>query len=552
MAKADLRVKFGKIVENPSVFPTEKGRVEVKVKNVGNADFKGPLNLKLYASTDNVLDRNNLNVLEKSIKNQDILKGTDELLGQLKRNNFTLDSGKTQTFTIDFSDSNFRTASVVSPGLYNLFAEIAPSKKNNETNLKNNRDRLLITQGDAVIQWNSIFLNAIQASGKDGDEGTSPPLAARNGAIIHAAINDALSAINNDKTFFVDLDAPNNASKEAAVVGAAYQTSKNLFPEQEAEFNRQRKRSLNEIKDSKTAEKNGFDFGVKVANQILDLRENDGADKAQTAYTPGNNPGDWQFTFKDGETTDGVKEIIDEALLPDWGLVEPFAIASGSVFRPPTVFDFESPRYVREVNEVESIGSENSSERSNAETINSLFWAYDRADTFRPPGQWNEIAQEVALAEGNSLEENARLFGLLNVGLADAGIVAWDSKYAYEQLRPITAIREAAGDKDSDINGDANWEPLLDTPSFPDYLSGHSVFGGAASAVLADFFGDNTSFEIPSQELPGKSISYGSFSEAADANADSRLFGGVHINSANIEGVEVGQLVGDAVLDNLA
>lgn len=548
---SDLSIEFGKIVENPSIFPTEEGRIEVKVTNEGNTDFSGDFDLKLYASTDNVLDLDNLNVLEDSIENQDILNGTDELLGQLNRNNFTLDSGRTQTFTINFADNNFRTASVVSPGLYNLFAEIE-SSTNSSDNSNNNRDRQLITQSDTVIQWNSIYLNAIQASGKNGGEGTAPPLAARNGAIVHGAINDTLSAINNSETFFINLDAPNNISKEAAVVGAAYQSLKSLFPNQAAEFDNQRQRSLNEIKDSESAEKKGFDFGVKVANQILNLRANDGSNNAQGDYTPGNNPGDWQFTFKDGETTDQVEEIIDEALLPDWGIVEPFAIGSSSEFRPNEVFQFDSPRYVDEVNTVAKIGSENSSERSDAETINSLFWAYDRADTFRPPGQWNQIAQEVALTEGNSLEENARLFGLLNVGLADAGIVAWDSKYAYEQLRPITAIREAAGNEDSNINGDAEWEPLLDTPPFPDYLSGHSVFGGAASAILTDFFGDNTSFEIPSQELPGESISYGSFTEAAFANADSRLFGGVHINSANIEGVEVGQLVGEAVLDELS
>ncbi len=93
--------------------------------------------------------------------------------------------------------------------------------------------------------------------------------------------------------------------------------------------------------------------------------------------------------------------------------------------------------------------------------------AYDRDDTFRPPGQLNEVAQEVALAKGNTLIQNARLFALLNIAQADAGIVAWDAKYTYEQLRPITAIQEADKDNNPDTIADPNWEPLLDTPPFP-------------------------------------------------------------------------------------
>jgi hypothetical protein len=79
----------------------------------------------------------------------------------------------------------------------------------------------------------------------------------------------------------------------------------------------------------------------------------------------------------------------------------------------------------------------------------------------------NEVAQEVALAKGNTLIQNARLFALLNIAQADAGIVAWDAKYTYEQLRPITAIQEADKDNNPDTIADPNWEPLLDTPPFP-------------------------------------------------------------------------------------
>ena len=532
MASTNLAVDFGEVIQTPTIFPDEQGKVEVTITNQGNTDFNGPLDLKLYASTDNELDLNNLNKLDdKSAEGNDLLKGTDELLGTLQQDNITLAPGESQTITIDFAGSEFRTASVVSPGLYYLFAEVEPGAGNNVTS-----EAELITQGDAVIQWNSILLNTIQATGKDGD-GTPPPLAARNQAIVHQAIYDAV------------LEAP-DASDEAAVVGAASRTLIELFPQQTSTIEGLRKDFLDAIPDSE-AKQNGIEIGQQAATQILNERENDGADTAQGPYTPGKGIGDWEFTFSDGDTTDQIPGLVTEALLPDWGSVTPFVLESGNQFRPTNPFpQYNSPVYAQQLNQVKELGAENNSDRNADETEIALFWAYDRADSFRPPGQWNEIAQDVALQEGNTLEENAELFAVLNTGLADAGIAAWDAKYVYEQLRPITAIREADADNNPDTIADKDWEPLLDTPPFPDYISGHSVFGGAASAILANFFGDDTSFEIPSQELPGVSRSYNSFSQAADENADSRLFGGVHIEQANVDGVAVGEDVGNFVFEN--
>lgn len=537
MASTNLSVDFGEVIQTPTIFPEEQGQVEVTITNQGNTDFNGPLDLKLYASTDKELDLNNLNKLDdKSADGNDLLKGTDELLGTLQQNNITLAPGESQTLTIDFADSDFRTASVVSPGLYYLFAEVEPGNNITDTDLSDNQASQLITQGDVVIQWNSVLLNAIQASGKDGAGGTPPPLAARNQAIVHRAIYDAV------------LQAP-AASDEVAVVEAAYRTLIDLFPEQTSTFRELRNDFLDTIPNG-FAKRQGRRIGRRAAANALNERENDGSATAQVPFTPGNGIGDWKFTFSDGDTTDQIPGFVDEALLPDWGSVTPFVLESGNQFRPFTFPQFNSPQYAKELNEVKALGEENSSDRNADQTEIALFWAYDRADSFKPPGQWNQIAQTVALNEGNTLEENAELFAVLNTGLADAGIAAWDSKYVYEQIRPITAIQEADKDNNPNTIADPTWEPLLDTPPFPDYLSGHSVFGGAASAILARFFGDDTSYEIPSMELPGVSRSYGSFTQAANENADSRLFGGVHINAANVDGVSVGQEVGNFVFDN--
>lgn len=301
------------------------------------------------------------------------------------------------------------------------------------------------------------------------------------------------------------------------------------------EFDRQRDRSLEEITDDPADEQAGFDFGVKVANEILELRKNDGAIEAGRTdgeFVPGRGLGDWRPTPPD----------FVPALLPEWGNVKTFGPFKLKTFResgsttleqlreagglsgPPP---FGSEEYLNDLNKVLSRGEENSTTRTQDETEAALFWSYDRPDTFRPPGQWNQIAQEVTLQEGESrtLVENARLFAQLNTAQADAGIVAWDVKYDFEQLRPITAIRQST---------DLDWTPLLDDPPFPDYISGHSTFGGAAAAILTKQFGEEVSFEIPSQELPGITRTFESFDQAAIENALSRVYGGVHVASSAI------------------
>jgi membrane-associated phospholipid phosphatase len=548
---SDLSVKFGDILAKPSMFPTETGKLDIELTNKGNTAFNGPLSLRLYASTDNQLDLKTLNTDTPASGSKQRLQGTDELLGTLQRRNFQLAPGQTQTFSIDFAKPEFRTPSVVSPGLYYLFAEVTPGRNVAESNKANNVASQIITQGDPVIQWNSVLLNAIQASGKgDALKGTPPPIAARNQAIVHAAIYDAVNAFDGShKQYLVNRKPPAGASMEAAVVGAAYESLKSLFPQQTATFDAQRSRALAEIQATASAEKAGFDFGVDVAKQIVNLRSQDGSDKAQAPYTPGNNPGDWQPTPSDGETTNNDTNL-KPAALPKWGLVTPFAMSSPTQFRPDNLPEYSSPRYARELNFVKNNGGEISSSRTADQTQIAQFWAYDRDDTFRPPGQWNQIAQEVALDKGTSLKDNARLFAQLNIAQADAGIVAWNAKYTYQQFRPITAIRNADKDNNPNTQADPNWEPLLDTPPFPDYISGHATFGGAAATVLASYFGDNTSFNIPSQELPGVARSYNSFSQAAQENGISRLYGGIHINAANVDGVQVGNDVAKYVVDN--
>jgi len=144
------------------------------------------------------------------------------------------------------------------------------------------------------------------------------------------------------------------------------------------------------------------------------------------------------------------------------------------------------------------------------------------------------------------LEENARLFALLNIAMADAAICAWDAKYTYNFWRPVTAIRRGDTDGNDATVADSTWSSFIVTPPFPDYTSGHSTFSGAASRVLARFYGtDNIAFTTGSDFLPGVTRSFASFSAAASEAAISRLYGGIHFRSANEDGLTSGLGIGE-------
>ena len=572
----DPIVKFGNIIQTPTLIPEERGQLEVSIANKENLTN---VTFNLYASTDRVLDNEVLNTNEPGVL--DKLAGTDELLGTV---NINLTAGE-NTFTIDFASDDFRNPSVVSPGGYHLIAELDSGNGNRGTATQ----FISSDRTDVVLDWNSAFLNAIQAEGKiDGElgvelgqndttldniPGVAPPIVARNGAILHTAIYEAVNALSDHPggSSLNNLNTPFGASQEAAAVGAAHTVLSELFVgenqntvlpegfliEQQTAFDLQRDRSLTEISDDPAAEDAGFNFGVDIANTILQNRSDDGTEDAQVPYE-GDARGIYREFSERGQVT---------ALLPDFGQVTPFAINNIEEFRPENLpeeeiqgfLEFGSDEYAVQVNQVNEVGELTSEVRTADQTEIAQFWSYDRAETFRPPGQWNEIAQEAVLSQEdiNSVEDNALLFAQLNIAMADAGIVTWDVKYTEgeELLRPVTSIQAVGSNTDPDINVDPTWEPLIPTPNFPDYISGHSAFGGAAAGVLEDFFGEDVVLEIPTQELPGVTHTFtgvgelSSFEQAAFENANSRLFGGVHIDASNQDGVAVGLAVADNILN---
>jgi hypothetical protein len=160
-----------------------------------------------------------------------------------------------------------------------------------------------------------------------------------------------------------------------------------------------------------------------------------------------------------------------------------------------------------------------------------------------------------------TLTQNAHLFALLNVAMADAAIACWDGKYRYVFWRPVTAIRNGAADNNPATDPDPAWQPFLDshpvaadkgTPAHPEYPSGHSTVSGAAAFVLANAFGEDTEFKVNSDALPGPPGSpvvrkFSSFTQATSEIADARVFGGIHYRSSCVRGNALGRAVAEYV-----
>lgn len=415
---------------------------------------------------------------------------------------------------------------------------------------------------DVIIEWNTIYLEAIRKTG-----GAPGPIA-RAGAMMHVAMYDAVNAIRpTAKPYLSGLPTPDlDTSAEAAAIYAAHTVLCKIYQPIVNFLNNELNASIKDLTASDSAIMNGKTFGEAVGNLMLQSRASDGSTD-KMPYTPGNEPGDWRPTGS------------GDAVTPRWANVKPFAIMAKDQFRPPFPAGYSTKRdllksaeYSTQLNEVKRLGAANSVARTSEQRQIAFFWANDLDGTYKPPGQLFRFTQIVANQRNLSLEAKARLFALVGLALADAGIAAWDAKYPTDEnaskpgtpkislWRPETAIRLADTDDNLLTQQDPTWEALsVDragkrfSPAFPAYVSGHATFGAAHAGIMRNFFGtDNVNFELETDDPNASGIkrAFSSFSAAALENGRSRVYLGVHYQWDADHGYITGSALADYVFAN--
>jgi len=391
--------------------------------------------------------------------------------------------------------------------------------------------RIAQASGQPVIDWNRVLLSIVNTPG--AQPANIQPT--RNFAIVHAAIYDAVNAIDRThEPYLVAARGPRDASEPAAADAAARTALVGLYPSQQATIDATYTGELANVPDG-PAKNQGISLGAEVAKDLLEIRANDGSNLTPPPFVPGAAPGDFRPTPPNFPTS----------VFTTWGQVTPFVLDRGDQFRPAPPPPLTSDAYASAINDVQQLGSATSTTRTPEQTEIGRFW--------NPPIQnfWNQIAETVAAAHHNDLPTTARLFAALNLSFADSAIAFYDAKYTYQLWRPVTAIRLADTDGNPETVADPNWLPLTgNTPADPSYPGAHSTISAAGADVLASVYGKRWSFSVTSPALPGVTRSFESFSAAAEEAGVSRIFAGVHTRLDHVAGLELGHDVARFVLHN--
>ncbi len=390
-------------------------------------------------------------------------------------------------------------------------------------------------RADVVIDWNAAMTGFNEHQTPPGVPG-SPPLELRAYAMtqiaVYGAVNEAVKK---------------HANAEAAAAQAAHDVLVKTLSAGAAAFDALLAKQLAAIPDG-SEKVIGVQIGAKAAADMLAARANDGAATGEGPYKPGSKPGDYQFTPPfDVMAPPGLTPPY--AHFPNLGKVATFVLKSSDQFRAPPPYTVRDPEYVFEYDEVKALGASHSAVRTADQTEMAQFW-YEMSQF-----TWNRMARILAAQQADSLLDHARLFAALNAAMADSIIAGFDSKYAHNFWRPVTAIHEAAKDDNNLTVADPAWEPLMLTPPMPDYISTHASQAAAASVVLIWFFhGDEQSFTLTSTmagAIPGlHPRTFHRLSDAAVECARSRVYAGIHFRLAAVAGLSQGRQVGAWVVQH--
>lgn len=386
---------------------------------------------------------------------------------------------------------------------------------------------------DAPGDWNAIAVTAITTACPAPT--CVPAIPARPGptgvldvAMVHAAIYDAVQAIERDfEPYYVEIPGA-TGSPVAATAKAAHDVLVNRFPWQSA--------SLDMIYNNYLAARfipqndPGVAVGAAAAAGIIALRANDGSfpNPPPPAFNGGTTPGTWRPTLPN----------FASMLAPWLGSVTPFFLTSPSQFRAHPPPALTSPEYTRDYNEIKSLGSLNSIDRTPEQTDLAHFWNSNFVVLL------NTLLRDIDAAHVNNISDSSRLFALAEMSMADAVITAWENKVFYVNWRPITGIREAHTDGNPRTARDENWLPLIPTPPYPDHTSGANNITAAATRTLALLFGNHVSFSITTTN-PGPTVDdtrdYIRFSDVQLEVVDARVYQGIHWRYADEEGRKQGR-----------
>lgn len=385
-------------------------------------------------------------------------------------------------------------------------------------------------RADAVLDWNAIAAQTVFAAGRPG------PSAVIDLAVVQAAVHDALQAYDKQFEPYATEITGATGSTPAAVAKATRDILVNRFPAQAGSVHTAYTNYL--AANGLAADDPGVGVGAAAAAGMIALRTGDGAfPNPPPVYNGTNLVGWWRPTtsYLPGPPPSGASMAV-----PWLADVTPFVVLSGDQFAAPPPPPLGSGLYRKEYDEVKALGALVGSSRTAEQTQLAYFWA----DNF--PVQVHRLVRHVAETYVDSSADRARLFALVWLGAADSLINTWSGKLQYPTWRPITAINEGDFDGDPKTIGDVNWQPLINTPNYPDHSSGANALVSGVMQMLALYFGtDEVNFTVTSANPNANpnSRTYVSFTDAALDVVEARILQGIHTRSADLNGRHLGLTV---------